>query len=415
LGNGIAPFLHVIRSRSILPALCLAFILASSGARAGPVAARAAPVIEAESYLLYDHNSGEVLAQKNIDQQVAPGELVRLMVAFAVFDAMANGKLKPDATVPIRPATRNTPAPRLFAPLHAPIAAQTLVRALVIGGANDASTALAQAIDGNVPAFLARMNGWARQLGMDHTRFTDLTGVDRTRQTTTARDLQILVRSLIRRFPQEYALFHERQIGYQGLTLYNRNALLWQDKQVDGVAAARVAGKARHLIASAVHDKMRLTAIVLGAPGERSRVYGARQLLEFGFAHFETRLLYRSDTPAVRVRVWMGDRDTVPVGTAQNLYLTLRRGSFDQVRARLRIDSIPEAPVEAGTRLGTLQLTLGDRDLGRWPLVALQTVGTGGLLRRNWDRLQQWLDGDDSKPSELTNEHAGHQEGLPER
>jgi D-alanyl-D-alanine carboxypeptidase (penicillin-binding protein 5/6) len=415
LGNGIGLFADVIRSRFLLCILSLAAGLAGAGAHAAPAAAIAAPAIEARSWLLYDHDSGDVLAAKNIDERVVPGELVKLMVAYAVFDAVATGDLKPDAAVAIRPAALRTPAPRLFAPLHAHVSARTLIRALVVGGANDASVALAQAIDGDVPTFLTRMNRLARQLGMDNSRFTSLTGAGAGEQYTTARDLRILVRTLIQRFPKDYSLFGQRQLDYEGLTLYNRNALLWQDQQVDGLAAARAGGKARHLIASALRDKMRLTAIVLGAPGERSRVYGARQLLDFGFARYETRLLYRSDTPAVRVRVWMGDRATVPVGVAQNLYLTLRRGSFDRVRAHLRIDSIPEAPVAAGDRLGTLRLALGDRDLGQWPLVALREVGTGGLLRRNWDRLQLWLHGGDSQPSELTNEHAGHHESLPER
>jgi D-alanyl-D-alanine carboxypeptidase (penicillin-binding protein 5/6) len=145
------------------------------------------------------------------------------------------------------------------------------------------------------------------------------------------------------------------------------------------------------LSASANRDGMRLIVTVLGARDDGTRLSAGQKLLEHGFRHFETRLLYAADVPALRVRLWMGDQSTLPLGVRQNLFLTLPRGWHEKLHARLVVKQELAAPVQQGQVMGTLALDLDRQPYAEYPLVALQEIETGNILQRAIDRVQLWL------------------------
>ena len=367
-----------------------AALLAQAGLAEWPPAPAVAQV-PAKAWLLMDYDSGRVLAEHGADQVTAPASLTKLMTAYLLFEKLKRGEFRLDDTVHVSARAWGAKGARLFVRPETSARAEELLMGMLVRSANDATVALVEHAAGSEAAFVAQMNATARALGLEQTAFVNATGLDEDGQRSSARDMTRLAAALARDFPEQYPRFSVKEFTYNQIKQYNRNALLWRDAAVDGVKTGQTRAAGYCLIASARRDNMRLIATVMGAADENGRIEAAQRLLEYGFRHFETRLLYRADTPAARVRVWMGEASLLPIGVAQNLYLTLPRGWHEKLRARLTLGDGPTAPIRLGQNLGTLVLDLEERRFAEYPLVALKEVGLGNLFQRALDQIQLWL------------------------
>ena len=353
-----------------------------------------------------DHDSGQVLAEHNADKPLAPASLTKLMVAYLVFEQLRAGKLKPEEPVRVSARAAATNGARLFLRPQTAVALETLLKGMIVRSANDATIALAEHLGGNEAAFVATMNHKARQLGLAHTRFVNVTGLDsrdggrsgpsgphaallrpwraevgrRQEQCRGSRGACLhgarpdaaRAGQLVRDFPDYYRWFALREFTWQDIRQHNRNALLWRDASVDGIKTGQTKAAGWCLIASAQRNHMRLIATVLGAKDDNGRFDAGHKLLEHGFRRYETRLLYAADVPATRIRVWLGDDSELPLGVSRNLYLTLPRGDHEKLRARLTVPDMQTAPIRRGQPVGKLTLELGQQPYAEYPLVALK-------------------------------------------
>lgn len=349
------------------------------------------PDIDAPAWALVDHDSGQELAGRNSDKPLAPASLTKLMTAYVLFGKLKAGKFQLDDKIAISPTAAKTSGARLFLRPGTTASAEELLRGMIVVSANDAAMALAEHVSTDEAGFVMEMNVTARALELRQTAFMNVTGHDEKGHVSTAHDLARLTSALIRDFPDYYKWFAHKEFTYRDITQYNGNALLWRDSTVDGVKTGHTRSAGYCLSASANHDGMRLIATVLGARDENARVSAAQKLLEHGFHHFETRLLYAADVPALRVRLWMGNQSMLPLGMRRNLYLTLPRGWHEKLRARLVVKEALSAPVQQGQVMGTLALELDRKPYAEYPLVALQEVETGNIFQRTIDRVQLWL------------------------
>jgi D-alanyl-D-alanine carboxypeptidase (penicillin-binding protein 5/6) len=349
------------------------------------------PEIAAPAWVLMDHHSGQVLAQRNSDKPLPPASLTKLMTAYVLFAKLKAGKLQLDDAVAISPQAVKARGARLFLRPGTTARAEELLRGMIVVSANDAAVALAEHAAKNEANFVMEMNLAARALGLPKTSFVNVTGHDEQGQASTAHDLARLASALIRDFPEYYEWFAQKELTHRDITQYNHNALLWRDPHVDGVKTGHTRAARFCLSASASRDGMRLIVTVLGARDDGTRLSAGQKLLEHGFRHFETRLLYAADVPALRVRLWMGDQSTLPLGVRQNLFLTLPRGWHEKLHARLVVKQELAAPVQQGQVMGTLALDLDRQPYAEYPLVALQEIEMGNILQRAIDRVQLWL------------------------
>jgi D-alanyl-D-alanine carboxypeptidase (penicillin-binding protein 5/6) len=363
------------------------------------------PTVNARAWLLVDHHSGRRLASKESNRRFTPAHLTKLMVAYIAFNSLKDKELTTDTSILISQKATRTSGPRMFASSSSRVPAQELLKAMIVGRANDATIALAEHIGSDEQAFVSIMNTEAARLGLHNTSFRDATGNKHNRQHTDADDLAVLVKYIIDDHPQYYKWFSQREFIHGNITLYNRNALLWRDNNVDGLMAIHSGRDGYHLVVSGKRDNMRLSAIVLGAPNERSMITAGSQLLKYGFEQFETRRLYSEKDGAVNMRVWFGDKDILPVGLEKDLYLTLPRGEFDGLRATLNLTGSPYAPIERGQPMGTMVLTAQDKTFDEYELVSLGDVAEGGFISRLLDRAEMWLrDIPDPEPSAKANQ-----------
>lgn len=366
-------------------ALFLSFIPAGHSAAAP---APAAPAIAARSYVLMDFSSARILAENKAHERMEPASLTKLMTAYIVFKELEKGSIKLDGEVLISEYAWRATGSRMFIEVNKRVPVKDLLKGMIIQSGNDATVALAEHVAGSEDAFAALMNQYAQTLGMSETHFVNSTGMPDPQHYTTAHDLAILTRSLIHDFPEYYKWYSVREFTYNEIKQYNRNTLLWRDEHVDGVKTGHTESAGFCLIASALRDNMRLISVVLGTSSEEARAQQSQQLLNYGFRFFETRRLYEAEKELTTAPIWKGDSDVLPLGLAEDLYITIPRGQYDNLTAKMNINTNITAPAIKNQPYGSVEIMLGGNNIAQRPLVSLRDVAEGNLFQRLADEIK---------------------------
>ena len=365
--------------------------LKSPKASARPVPA--APTLGANSYILVDFNSNRVLVEHNVDLQVEPASITKLMTAYAVFSELDEGNITLDELVPVSEKAWRTGGSRMFIDPKMQVSVEDLVRGMVIQSGNDASVALAEHVAGSEEAFADLMNHYGEKLGMTDTNFVNATGLPDPQHYTTARDIAVLSAATVRDFPGFYAWYSEKEFTFNSIRQHNRNTLLWRDPAIDGLKTGHTEAAGYCLAASAKRDGMRLVSAVMGSASESARASETQTLLNYGFRFFETVQLYQAGQELARARVWKGMTEEVALGIADELFVTIPRGRYDDMEAQVEIQPTLTAPLAEGVVVGAINVKLGDELVASRDLVTLGSVEEAGFFGSMWDGMKLWVDG----------------------
>jgi D-alanyl-D-alanine carboxypeptidase (penicillin-binding protein 5/6) len=257
---------------------------------------------------------------------------------------------------------------------------------------NDAAIAIAEHLAGSDEAFVARMNATAARLGMTGTSYRNPNGLPARGHVSTTRDTAVLARALIHDFPQRYALFSEREFTFNAIPQYTRNDLLWRNAGVDGLKTGYTREAGYCLVSSAERGGMRLIAVIFGSTTDRTRNDSSMALLDYGFEAWETHRLYTRGEAVAEARVFKGNRDTLAVGPAADIVVTVPRGSYAAQLASAVLTAELVAPLAADVVVGEIEVTLGDERIASQPLVVLDEVRRGSVLSRLADSIALWFD-----------------------
>ncbi len=368
--------------------ISVAIMTISTAGFAGVVVPKpAAPGIAAESYILMDHDSGEVLAENAADERLPPASITKLMTSYVVSHELEAGNIKLEDEVLISENAWRMIGSRSFIEVNTKVPVEALLRGMIVQSGNDAAVALAEHIAGSEEVFAQMMNQYAQQLGMTNTNFMNSTGLPDPEHYTTARDIAILSSALIRDFPEHYEWYAEKEYTYNGITQHNRNKLLWRDNSVDGLKTGHTEEAGYCLSASAKRDGMRLIAVVLGTSSDNARAQEIQKLFNYGFRFFETHQLYAAGEKITDSKVWKGAAETVDLGLAQGFYVTVPRGQYKDLQAVSNLQQPMIAPIAAGAELGEVEVRLGEEIITTQKLVALNDVEKGSWWRRLIDSL----------------------------
>ena len=349
------------------------------------------PKLAANAWLLIDHGTGQPLVSHKPDERIEPASLTKLMTAYLTFAAIKAGNLTLDEQVQVSENAWRMSGSRMFIEPNRPVTVEELIRGMIVQSGNDACVALAERIAGSEEAFVGMMNSEAARLGMTNTRFTNSSGLPDPELYTTANDLARLASALIRDFPEFYRIYSEREYTYNKITQPNRNRLLWLDSTVDGMKTGYTSAAGYCLVSSAVRGPRRLISIVLGTESEAARAQESLKLLNYGFQFFDTLRLYQANQELSRFQVWKGEVKEVPVGFLEDFVMSMPKGQVDRVKASLESSQPVLAPIERGQVIGTLTLTADGKEIGRYPVVALEEIKVGGFFSRLWDAIVLWI------------------------
>lgn len=350
-----------------------------------------APQVPVRGYILMDFDSGYTLARKNADKRLEPASITKLMTAYILYKALKDGSVALTDKIRVSEKAWRMEGSRMFIEVDTAVPLEDLLMGMVVQSGNDATVALAEHVAGSEDAFVSLMNQEAERLGLDQSHFTNSTGLPHPEHYMTAQDIATLVRAIIAEFPQHYERYSIKEYTYNDIRQYNRNRLLWQDETVDGVKTGHTESAGYCLVSSAERDDMRLISVVLGADAERDRFSASRNLLNYGFRFFETHRLYSANRALTEVRIWKGEADNLPLGLAEDLYVTIPKGQYEQMQASMTVDGTVQAPAAKGAAFGTVSITLNDDTIAAAPLVALRDVTEAGFVGRLLDQMRLTL------------------------
>jgi D-alanyl-D-alanine carboxypeptidase (penicillin-binding protein 5/6) len=349
-----------------------------------------APQLAAKSYLLYDYNSKQILVNQNGDARMEPASLTKLMTAYLSFDALRHGTLSPKQRLKVPAAAVHNMGDesRMLLKAGQVVTVDELLRGLIVDSGNDAAITLADNIAGSEAGFVDLMNQEAIQIGMENTHFANLVGTQDAQHYTSASDLALLAAAILNDYPQYYPLFSLRNFTFNNVTQSNRNRLLWLDPYVDGMKTGYTESAGFCLVGSAERENHRLISVLFGADTDRLRASESQKLLNFGFQNFDAARLYQKGQPVSRLRIWKGTQSYLGVGFRHDLFLSIPKGTFSQLEAKMVTHQPILAPVTLGQQLGVLKLTLAGKPYAEFPLVALESVPLANVFSRGWDSIR---------------------------
>jgi D-alanyl-D-alanine carboxypeptidase (penicillin-binding protein 5/6) len=348
--------------------------------------------------VLIEPKSDSILFEKNAEQPVEPASLAKLMTLEFVFHQIKEGKLKlTDQFTISENAWRKGGAPShgstMFAAIHSQVGVEDLIRGIIVDSANDACMALAEGLAGNEAAFGQMLTKRAREIGLEHSTFTNSTGYSDPGLRVTVRDLAELARYIMKTYPEFYPYFAEREFTWNNIHQTNRNPLLGLGLSADGLKTGETAEAGFTLVGSAVQDELRLIVVLTGAKSEKERAEEARKLLEWGFKGFETRVLFAEGQTVGEAKVFGGKTSYVPLVGPGIVKVMMPRNNEERLSARIVYTGPVPAPVAKGQPIGKLEVRRGESLALEVPLRAAEDVGPGSMSKRAMDAVTELMIG----------------------
>jgi D-alanyl-D-alanine carboxypeptidase (penicillin-binding protein 5/6) len=353
-------------------------------------------VTRAKRAILMDADSGAVLYQQNADELAPPASMSKLMTLEVLFQAMKQGKVKPeDEFLMSEYAWRTGGAPSgtsaMFVPINTKARVDELIQGIIVQSGNDASIAVAEALGGTEQGFAKMMEAEARRIGLSKSTFRNATGLHDPEHLMTARELAILARHIIREHPEHYKIFAQREFPYRKHKFFNRNPLLGDDALgVDGLKTGHTKEAGYGIVVSSVSEGRRLIGVVMGLADEKERREEARRLLEWGQRSFAKFTLFDADEEVGHARIWGGTQFYVPLSAKGGgpLNVVLPRFPANQkLRAEIVYNGPLKPPVKKGDEIARLRVTSSSNASTEVPLVATEDVEPANLWRRGMDSL----------------------------
>jgi len=353
------------------------------------------PSITGTAWVLMDYATGQILAGENEDQRVEPASITKVMTSYVIAAELAAGKVKPDDQVLMsenawRKGGAGTDGSYSGFPVNQTAPLLDMEIGMVVQSGNDAAIALAEHVAGSEEAFAQLMNAYAARIGMKNSHFENATGLSGPEHYSTAHDLAILGRAMVRDFPEEYAHNKIKEFTVGPITQHNRNRLLWRDDSVDGIKTGHHSGAGYCLMASALRGDQRLISVVMGSTSEAQRATDSLALLNWGFRFFETHAVYDAGKAVSTQKVWKGQANEVNLGVAEPMLVSMPRGKYAQLKPSMDIPQVIEAPIEKGQQIGTVRVELDGKVIAERPLVALEAVEEAGFFKRLWHEFLMW-------------------------
>ncbi|MDG2019415.1 MAG: D-alanyl-D-alanine carboxypeptidase [SAR86 cluster bacterium] len=346
------------------------------------------PSLNATNYILLDSVSGRILAENGADERIEPASITKIMTGYVAADQIAKGFVSLEDEVFISENCWRKGGSKMFIREGTRVLLSDLIKGMVIQSGNDASCAIAEHVAVSEEGFVDLMQLYVNELGMENTQFKNVSGWPDPEHFSSARDLALLTKNLIDKFPDHYSLYKEKYFTYNEIKQRNRNSLLWQDESVDGVKTGHTESAGYCLVSSGVRYDTRLIAVTLRSSSEKARLTDNRRLLDYGFRYYRTKKVLEAGAVLINEQVWGGELEAVNLSSSTDLYLTLSPRDFPRVESSLELNDYLQAPIEKGQIVGKVDLILDGDSLASIDLIAMENVTALGFFGRAWSNIK---------------------------
>ncbi len=350
-----------------------------------------APELDLKSYILIEPNTNTVIAEFNSSDLIEPASMTKVMTGYVVSDQIKNELISLNDQVLISEKAWKMEGSKMFIEVGKKVSILDLLKGIIIQSGNDASVAIAEYVGGTEDGFVDLMNSYAGALGMNDTNYINSTGLPAEGHLTSARDLATLTAKFINNFPDEYALYKEKQFTFNNIKQLNRNKLLWRDESSDGVKTGHTSTAGYCLIGSAERGNMRLITVVAGSDSDNDRFLSTQRLLEYGFRFYVTQKYFDPNKEYVSAKVWGGKSEQIQLGVSDEISITLPRTSFKDIKVDYEYKSNVQAPITKGQVMGSLNIISDGEVVKTADLIALENVEAKGFFGRLWSSFVLWV------------------------
>ena len=338
--------------------------------------------LSAESAVIMEASGGQVLFEKNADEKKPPASVTKVMTLLLIFDALADGTITPDTEVTTSEYAASMGGSQVFLEAGEKQTVDTMIKCIAVASANDACVAMAEKIAGSEPAFVEKMNQRSAGLGMTNTHFVNCNGLDTEGHLTTARDIALMSRELITKYPQieNYStiwmenITHTTAKGSSEFGLSNTNKLIRQYEYATGLKTGSTSGAKFCLSATARKDGIDMIAVVMAEPDSKTRVKDAIAMLNYGFGKCSIYQDEKALEKIVYAEVKHGMQEKAKGETPEGFrYVDTSGSDLSAVEKEVRIQK-QIAPVKKGDQIGEVIYRLNEKTIGSVPVYATEGV-----------------------------------------
>ncbi len=346
--------------------------------------------IKARTAILQDYLSGEILYEKEADKSIYPASMTKIMTAIVAFDLIKSGDLSLDDKFLVSEnAWRLSSAgySSMFIMVGDEVSVEDLLKGIIIASGNDACVALAEGIAGTEDEFAIMMTSKAKEIGMENTNFANSSGINNTENFSTVRDIMIMSSYLIKKFPEEYKYFAEKEFtwdrtGGDPITQGNRNPLLYKSLGADGIKTGYLAVEKYSLASSVYRNGRRLIAVGSGFNTKNERSRESSKLLIWGLTNFDLIEIAKTNTPIEQVKVWLGKKETVGAYVKKDVYRTVPKARKKNLKVTVVYNGPIQAPIKKGDILGMLKVAYKNEIVEEHELFATEDVKRLNIFSR---------------------------------
>lgn len=344
--------------------------------------------ISAPSAVLMEASTGTVIFEKDSDTARPPASVTKIMTMLLIFDALEEGSIGLDDEVTTSEYAASMGGSQVFLEPGEIQTVDTMLKCIAVASANDACVAMSEYICGSEEEFVRRMNERAKELGMKNTNFVNCNGLDAQGHVTSARDIALMSRELITKYPQvhDYSMIwmenitHTTKKGTTEFGLTNTNKLVRQYEYTTGLKTGSTGDAKFCVSATGEKNGIEMIAVVMAAENSKERFADAVKLLNYGFGRCQ---LYtdKEEEGIEDIEVESGVEDTVGVQRADPFsYLDTAGADLNSIEKKIEMEKEVKAPLKKGDVVGYIVYKLDGKEIGRSELIAEKSVKKAGIM-----------------------------------
>ncbi len=330
----------------------------------------ASPKIDVKSAIVVDYNSGKVLYEIDPDTHIYPASMTKIMTTIIVFDLLKQGKINlDDETVVSENAWRLSQKgfSSMFIMINDTVTIEELLRGIIVVSGNDACVALAEAIAGSEENFAEIMNEKAKEIGLSNTNFSNSSGINDPQNYSTVRDIAIMSKHLISKYPKYYEYFKETEFtwdrtGGEPITQGNRNPLLYKRIGADGIKTGYLDSEKYSLAASVIGEERRLISVISGFKSKKARSNESIKVISWALRNTNTYEIAKKESPTFLFDVWLGKKNNVAGYVKEDQYITIQKNELKDLKVSLNYTGPLKAPISKDQKIGNLIIETGDEE-----------------------------------------------------
>jgi D-alanyl-D-alanine carboxypeptidase (penicillin-binding protein 5/6) len=335
----------------------------------------------AETALVMDISTGEILLDKNSDKRTFPSSMTKIMTVLVAFEKIKNGTLSMDQEFLVSKKAWKMGGSKMFIEVDKKIKVSDLLLGIVVQSGNDASIALAEGISGSEDTFVIEMNNLGEKIGLNGSNFVNSSGWPDDNHYTTAKDLALIAKYTVENHPELYQMYALNEFTYNNIRQDNRNPLLLTFDGADGFKTGYTEAAGYGIVGSAEKGGRRLIIVLNGLDSSRSRAQESLRLMDWGFNNFELVNFFNKNDLVFEANTWLGKEEKVNLITLKEIKVSIPKAQLSSANVDVLIEEPIQTPIKKGETIANLQISYADKKI-LFPLAAGEDVEQKGFFSR---------------------------------